>query len=248
MRTGFPILRKIFLFVSALTIAPWSWADRHQQQAEELLRALIATRVGDYQSALPIFRRLAAQGYPSAQHNLGVMYEHGHGVFRSYQDAFDWYRKAAEQGYAKAQYNLGVMYDGDKGIPQDNDQAFIWYRKAAQQNLAEAQFNLGIMYAAGQGAPRDDREAYIWYRRAAEQGHPRAQHNLAVVYANGQGAPQDYVQAYKWFSLAAKHGPIEQALAYRNRLAGRMTNVQIDEARRLTEAWRPTSGFLNRRE
>ncbi len=242
----FKIHRKTLFVVSAIACAPCVWADRGYE--EELLRALLATRAGDYQSALPIFQRLADQGYPSAQHNLGVMYEHGHGVYRSGREAFAWYRKAAEQGYAKAQYNLGVMYDGNKGIPRDDEQAFIWYRKGAEQNLAEAQYNLGIMYANGQGTTRDYERAFTWYRQAAEQGHQNAQHNLAVVYANGQGVPKDYVQAYKWFSLAADNGMIEQARRYRDILAKRMTVVQIDAAQRLTEDWQPEGLFIHRRE
>ena len=53
------------------------------------------------------YRKAAEQGDASAQYNLGVMYENGHGVEQDDEQAVFWYRKAAEQGYADAQYNLG---------------------------------------------------------------------------------------------------------------------------------------------
>ncbi len=105
------LLRKMLYFVSAMVLAAWVWADPDKEKEEQLLRALTTTRAGNYQRALPTFQRPAEPGHPSAQHDRGVMYAHGHSVFRNYQDAFAWYRKAAEQDHAKAEHNLDVMYD-----------------------------------------------------------------------------------------------------------------------------------------
>ncbi len=40
----------------------------------------VAHEQGDYATALREFRRLAGQGNPAAQYNLGVMYANGRGV------------------------------------------------------------------------------------------------------------------------------------------------------------------------
>ena len=47
---------------------------------------------------LTTVRRGAAQGDAAAQFNLGLMFEHGHGVPRDCVEAARWYRKAAAQG------------------------------------------------------------------------------------------------------------------------------------------------------
>jgi TPR repeat protein len=71
----------------------------------------------DYQQAMFWYLRAAEQGYPIAQHNLGVMYAKGQGVAQDYKQAVSWYRKAAEQGHAPAQAILGFMYLKGRGSP-----------------------------------------------------------------------------------------------------------------------------------
>ena len=71
------------------------------------------------------------------------------------------------------------------------------------------------------------------YRTRAEAGDADAQFNLAVSYANGEvGVAPDYVQAHMWFNLAASRRTGEQrenAVNYRDLIAGRMTPTQIVE-------------------
>ena len=111
-------------------------------------------------------------------------------------------------------------------------------RPLAEQGDANAQFNLGVMYDMGQGVPQDDTEAVRWYRLAAEQGHAIAQSNLGLMYAQGQGIPQDVVQAHMWVNLAAGQGH-ENARKARDRLAEKMTPVQLADAQRLAREWKP---------
>jgi hypothetical protein len=98
-----------------------------------------------YAKAFACYKPLAEQGNAEAQHNLGWMYEHGHGVPQDYQQALSWYRKAAEHGNAPAQNYLGYIYDNGQGVPQDYSQAVSWYRKAAEQGLDEARRNLAAL-------------------------------------------------------------------------------------------------------
>ena len=73
----------------------------------------------------------AEQGDSSAQYNLGVMYERGHGVSQDYNEVVKWYKKSAEQGESLAQYNLGVIYKQGKGVPQDYVMAHMFFNIAS---------------------------------------------------------------------------------------------------------------------
>ena len=90
---------------------------------------MAAHRGGDWATALKHFRLLAEQGNENAQHAIGVMYEHGRGVFHDYAEAIKWYGKAAEQGNARSQYNLGWIHYEGKGISQNYAKAVKWWRK-----------------------------------------------------------------------------------------------------------------------
>ena len=59
----------------------------------------------------------AAQGNPSAQRVLGLMYLNGQGVQKDDAKAVAWFLKAAAQGDVDAQFNLGGMY----AIKKDSD-------------------------------------------------------------------------------------------------------------------------------
>ena len=81
--------------------------------------------------------------------------------------------------------------------------------------------------------PQDLAKAAEHYRRAAQQGVVMAQYHLGFMYGQGEGVEQDYVQAYVWLSLAAAQG-YETGQEYRDIVVGRLSEVQIEEARRLT--------------
>ena len=74
---------------------------------EDWAEARAARARGDHASEAKIYRRLAEDGDPRAQDNLGVLYERGLGVARSYSEAVKWYRMAADQNEANAQNKLG---------------------------------------------------------------------------------------------------------------------------------------------
>ena len=62
---------------------------------------LIGIAGGSYaQSGLEETRVLAEQGDPSAQYELGEVYEFGEGVVQNDEEAFNWYLRAAEQELA----------------------------------------------------------------------------------------------------------------------------------------------------
>ena len=59
----------------------------------------------DYAAAVAQYRLAAAQGYDSAQNNLGYMLSKGYGVAQDYAEALRWYKLAAAQGLGASLFN-----------------------------------------------------------------------------------------------------------------------------------------------
>jgi TPR repeat protein len=146
-------------------------ASPGQAQFDEGVR-LYKTK--DYNSAAKVFLKLAEQGNPKAQLQIGYQYEFGEGVRKSHDEAVRWYRKAADQGNAVAQSNLGKMYEDGIGVKEDWAEAVRWYRKSAEQGYAEGQFGLGRAYQFGIAVPQNRQEAIRWFDEAGDQGHDQA--------------------------------------------------------------------------
>ena len=73
----------------------------------------------------------------------------------------------------------------------------------------------------------------------AEGGNARAQVRVAAMYESGQqGVKQDLFRSYIWYSLAARGGDTTAA-AGRDRMAARLQPVQVSQADRVVENWRP---------
>jgi len=61
-------------------------------------QALDAYNNEDYETALPIWRKLATEGNADAQYALGVAYFKGEGVTRDLNDSMKWFEQAAKSG------------------------------------------------------------------------------------------------------------------------------------------------------
>lgn len=95
-----------FLIISSLFLYSFStsvFADN--VKGEEAYAA------GNYDVALVEFTKAADKGDMNAQFNLGVMYEHGHGVEQSDLKAAEWYQLAADNGHPEAPMALQLLYE-----------------------------------------------------------------------------------------------------------------------------------------
>ena len=70
--------------------------------------------------------KLANDGDPNAQFDLGARYATGEEVKQDYSESVRWFTLAAEQGHVIAQATLGAYYFAGRGIPQDLSQAYFW--------------------------------------------------------------------------------------------------------------------------
>lgn len=165
-----------------------------------------AAAVGDYESAVPIWRELSEAGFARSQHNLGNSYYNGWIIKQDKQKALEWYQRAAEQGIAMSQMRLCYFYLTGEIVAVDYDKAYSLCLKSSEQGLAEAERLLGHIYKNGAGVTQDLELAADWFQKAAEQGDANAQFELGLSYINGWGVEKDDTLAFRWYLSAAKSG------------------------------------------
>lgn len=95
------------LFTITLLIFSSIWATSFADNAA----GEKAYGASDYPLALIEFTKAANNGDMNAQYNLGVMYEHGHGVKQSDITAAQWYQLAADNGHPEAPMALQLLYE-----------------------------------------------------------------------------------------------------------------------------------------
>ncbi|WP_051013345.1 SEL1-like repeat protein [Methylocystis sp. SC2] len=193
--------------------------------------------------ALATIERLAVEGDPAAQYEMGARLVEGRGAARDAKAAAHWFEKAAEMGLALAQYRLGAMYERGVGVARDYARARQWYERAAESGNARAMHNVAVLLAEGGDGKPDYAAAAEWFRRAAEYGIRDSQFNLAILYARGLGISRDLQQSYAWFSAAADQGD-EDAAKKRDEIGARLDSRELAAARALAAAFRaktPTS-------
>lgn len=89
-------------------------------------RMVAAFQRGDFATVMKILRPKAVAGDPSAEHNLGYMYEKGYGVPHNGVIAASWYQKSANQGNPDGQLALGRLYFEGDGVARNLVEAYKW--------------------------------------------------------------------------------------------------------------------------
>jgi len=202
--------------------------------AGSLEEAKTALDKGDFRSAERTYSELSIQGDRTAQLQLGLMYDEGHGVPKDYHQAVRWYSVASSQGDPEAPFYLGRIFQDGRGGPKNFARARQWYGVAALRGNHKAAVNLGAMHAHGLGGPKDYKMAGQWFLLAAHSGDIKAQENLGALYKNGLGVRRDYVKAYMWFAIAAAKQGDSEAATHRDQIARLMAPNQIEQARKLS--------------
>ncbi len=187
--------------------------------------------------AVAAIKRLALQGDPAAQYDLGARLAEGRGAPRDAKAAAQWFEKAAESGLAPAQYRLGSLYEKGVGVDRDYGRARLWYERAAEAGNARAMHNYAVLLAEGGDGKPDYAAAAEWFRRAAEYGVRDSQFNLAILYARGLGVSRNLQQSYAWFAAAADQGD-DDAARKRDEIGARLDSKELAAAKALAAALR----------
>ncbi len=160
---------------------------------------------GEFATALQHWNKLAEEGDPVAQYNVGVMYDEGTGVDRDPAKVVAWWSKAADQGHVMAQHNLALVFI-EHGGEEDFGTAAYWLKRAAADDFVPSQYTLAKLYATGLGIEKDDARAFALFLKAGNAGFVKAQYNLGKIYRDGIGVEADSGVSVDWFRKAAEQG------------------------------------------
>lgn len=191
----------------------------------------------------------AAAGDVEAMRALGPMYITGRGVKQDPVLGLSMLKSAAEKGSSDAEKDLSQLYlNGAPGVPASRPEALKWLAVSARHGNVDAMVNLGYMSMGRPiGAPSSEShlaEGFCWLMRAALLDHVQAHEKLSMIFALGERddhgtvIPIDLVQADLWFRLAAR-SPYHDNSQIRSMIEPKMTTEQLNEAKRLFEAWHP---------
>jgi hypothetical protein len=108
----------------------------------------------DYQAAIDLFRKAAAQSNSVALFHLGQCADHGRGVTKDVNAALDFFRQSAELGNVGAMHRLAGYFASGTAMPDDLE-AVHWTRRAVERGSKEAMLMLAQRYLAGRGVPKD---------------------------------------------------------------------------------------------
>ncbi|WP_183728904.1 tetratricopeptide repeat protein [Desulfurispira natronophila] len=190
------------------------------------------TQFADYRDTLHWHNLATQSSNPIAQHNLGVAYRTGHGVYKNYSDALHWFRYAAAHQYSHARTNLGFMYlkGFDHQLP-DYDEARFHFYAAAQEEHEVAQYALGIIYLEGIGVDENIELGLEWLHAAALQNYSLAHYTLGKYYTNKHKETQQHDIAFQWFQRAADTGmPRAHFQIGLMQLTGKGTDINVTQA------------------
>jgi predicted peptidase len=146
---------------------------RNEEARTDMRRGMNAEESGDYQEALTLYEKAAAEGDFKAPRHLGQMYEKGLGVKADPKRAAELYLKAASNGDITASCLLGDLYLRGLGVEKDPVRARALYEASAQRRdviAAPAMVALGMMHEQGIGMPKDQAAADELYAAAARTG------------------------------------------------------------------------------
>lgn len=157
----------------------------------------------DPAQALDWYGRAAAQGYPTALHNLGYLYEVGMpGLPPDLTLARSYYQQAGALDYGPSLGNLGGMMLIGQGDPVDTVGALAVLRRGVQMGDPHAVEWLPWAHLTATGLPEDLAEARRLYEIAALQNRPNAANELGMMLESGQGGPADLPRAMLFYEQA----------------------------------------------
>ena len=163
----------------------------------------------DYNLAIGWYKKAAAQNYPDAIHNIGLLYKKGQGVEYSDLIAEKYFERSAKLGFARSQFVLSQNYFNAKKLID----GMKWLKLSANHGDHEAQFALYEAFEKGLwGVNKNRGTALEWLNRLAINGHAEAMSILGRRYELGDGVSEDLQKAHDLYLTSAKLGSVTGTL------------------------------------
>ncbi|MCK0746829.1 tetratricopeptide repeat protein [Chromohalobacter nigrandesensis] len=208
----------------------------------------------DCDKATSLLKGAWSSGIIDAGYALAAMYYAGECVDKNVAQSRHLATEAASSGYVLAQRMLGRAYWGrewEELYPRDMQKAVYWLSQAGEAGDRQSSGNLAYIYKTGDGVEKDYRKSFLWQKKAAFAKFSESPgvgfYPLAKYYEKGIGTDIDLVKAYKYYDLSGTAGA-----EGKQRVAKKMTQEQIDEAIRQSQAWQEEhniqvgGGFIRR--
>lgn len=146
--------------------------------------------------ALAYFNLSAAQNFPSAHHNLGVLYENGmEGIPADSPRARAYFEQSVTIGWLGSYSNLAFMLRDGIGGPADVPRALALLEQGLAQADIASIHELAYMYHDGVGVPVDMTKARDYYSQVVAANVPQAMSSYGTMLELGEGGPIDLAGA-----------------------------------------------------
>ena len=194
-----------------ITITDLSNAKKGNQQS---MRKLADANyfLGDYDTALLWYKKLADVGDKHALYMVGYLYDYSF-VPQDYNLAFQYYTKAAEMNMPLADIGLAWLYYNGQGVTKDTVMALSYAKKGipglelmAKQGNIFAKTALAPELIYGPWTTKDYSTAFKYNMSAAEASDVKAVFQLGYQYLNGEGVTQDISKGISYVTKSANKG------------------------------------------
>jgi len=125
--------------------------------------------------------REANAGDAFAQHELGLRYLLGDGVYADTTAGAMWIKKAADQNLTSAIFNYGILLLNGWGVEWNPFEAFKCFQTAAESGMPQAQHIVGLFYTDNMIVKRDWGLAYKWVKQSADKNYEPAEESLTEL-------------------------------------------------------------------
>ena len=176
----------------------------------EMKEAQTAYNHADFEAALRIWRKWAANDDTEAMRMIASCYDQGIGVEKDEQMTLEWYRKASELGDVEAMYKTGLCYQFDSGV---SEEALKWYEKAAALGHANSMFRIGSLYRDGDGVEENRDTMLQWFVKAFKAavqeglyGDSDFCYDVDLAYLEEECDEKEFQELVEWCQNAAASG------------------------------------------
>lgn len=157
-------------------------------------------------------RKVAEEGLPEAECQMGLCYLDGIGVSQSWKDSMEWFSKGVSHGHPRAMRQLAMMHHYGMGTVSNIMKALDLYTGSADAGDGVSMKYLGRFFHSGELGVFDEERSKRYYEMALqrlmelsiENEDSEAQCELGFSYLDGEGVPLDQYYAVEWFRRAVE--------------------------------------------